>query len=47
MLPEEAGVKFRPGNEWMIDPSSRDVDLKFSPDILQRSCKLDRVSNTS
>lgn len=43
MLPEEVGVKFRLSNEWMIDPSSRDVDLRFSSDILRRSCKLDRV----
>lgn len=47
MLPEEVGVKFRLGNEWMIDPFSRDVDLKLSLDILRRSCKLDRERNTS
>lgn len=46
MLPEEVSVKFR-GNEWMIDPSSWDVDLKLSSDILRRSCKLDRERNTS
>lgn len=47
MLPEEVSVKFHRGNEWMIDPSSWDVDLKLSPDILRRSCKLDRERNTS